>query len=174
MRRIALADATFLLAEKRETPMHVGGVNLYTLPKGVTAQAFVADIRDSALTADDFREPFGEFVVTGRAGPLGPMYWEKDTHIDLDYHVRHSALPKPGRYRELFALVSRLHSTLLDRNRPLWELHLIEGLANHQLAVYIKMHHAAIDGVAAMQLTSSVTSTDPDVRIYDLPMSRAA
>lgn len=174
MRRIALADATFLLAEKRETPMHVGGVNLYTLPKGVTAQDFVADIKDSALTAEDFRQPFGEFVTTGRAGPLGPLYWETDAQIDMDYHVRHSALPKPGRYRELFALVSRLHSTLLDRNRPLWEIHFIEGLANNQLAVYMKMHHAAIDGVAAMQLTSSVSSTDPDSRIYDLPMSRAA
>jgi diacylglycerol O-acyltransferase len=174
MRRIDLADAAFLLAEKRETPMHVGGVTLYTLPKGVTAHEFVGDLKIDNLTADDFREPFGEFVTTGRAGPLGPLYWEKDNNIDLDYHVRHSALPNPGRYRELFSLVSRLHSTLLDRNRPLWEMHLIEGLRNHQLAVYMKMHHAAIDGVASMQLTQSVSSTDPDFRMYDLPMSKKA
>jgi len=154
--------------------MHVGGVSLYTLPKGVDAQEFVGDLTLNALIAEDFREPFGEYVTTGRAGPLGPLYWEQDAHIDMDYHVRHSALPKPGRYRELFALVSRLHSTLLDRNRPLWEIHLIEGLQNRQIAVYMKMHHAAIDGVAAMQLTQSVSSTDPDFRIYDLPMSRAA
>jgi diacylglycerol O-acyltransferase / wax synthase len=174
MRRIDLGDAAFLLAEKRETPMHVGGVSLYTLPKGVTAQEFVGDLVMDGLTGDDFREPFGEFVATGRAGPLGPMYWEKDKNIDLDYHVRHSALPSPGRYRELFALVSRLHSTLLDRNRPLWEMHLIEGLRNHQIAVYMKMHHAAIDGVASMQLTQSVSSTDPNFRMYDLPMSKNA
>src|SRR5690606_38935244 len=85
-----------------------------------------------------------------------------------------SALASPGRFRELFALVSRLHSTLLDRNRPLWEVHLIEGLRNRQLAVYMKMHHAAIDGVASMQLTQSVCSADPKFRSYDLPMSMNA
>lgn len=174
MRRIELADAAFLYAEKRETPMHVGGVTLYTLPKGVSVQDFVGEMIMDGLSADDFREPFGEFVDTGRAGPMGPLYWEKDQSIDMDYHVRHSALPSPGRFRELFALVSRLHSTLLDRNRPLWELHIIEGLQNHQLAVYMKMHHAAIDGVASMQLTRSVCSTDPAFRIYDLPMSMKA
>lgn len=174
MRRIDMTDAAFLLAEKRETPMHVGGVTLYTLPKGVQAQEFVAQMKLDGLTADDFREPFGEFVTTGRANPVWPLYWEKDQHIDIDYHVRHSALPYPGRYRELFALVSRLHSTLLDRNRPLWEVHLIEGLHNKQFAVYMKMHHAAIDGVASMQLTQGVSSTDPDFRTYDLPVSMAA
>jgi diacylglycerol O-acyltransferase len=174
MRRIDLTSAAFLLAEKRETPMHVGGVNLYTLPRGVSVQEFVGELTMDGLSGDDFREPFGEFVTTGRAGPMGPLYWEKDQSIDMDYHVRHSALPSPGRFRELFALVSRLHSTLLDRNRPLWELHLIEGLQNHQLAVYMKMHHAAIDGVASMQLNQSVCSTDPAFRSYDLPMSMKA
>jgi diacylglycerol O-acyltransferase / wax synthase len=174
MRRIELADAAFLMAEKRETPMHVGGVALYTLPKGVSAQEFVGQLSLDGLGPDDFREPFGEYVTTGRAGPLGPLYWEKDKSIDIDYHVRHSALPSPGRYRELFALVGRLHSTLLDRNRPLWEIHLIEGLQNHQFAVYSKMHHAAIDGVASMQLTRSISSTDPNFRTPDLPMSMKA
>ncbi len=174
MRRIELSDAAFLYAEKRETPMHVGGINLYTLPKGVSAEEFTGKLLARSFAAEDFRPPFGEFVATGRAGPLGPLYWEEDTHFDLDYHVRHSALPKPGRYRELFALVSRLHSTLLDRSRPLWEIHMIEGLQNHQFAVYMKMHHAAIDGVAAMQLTQSVCSADSSDRSYDLPMSQAA
>jgi diacylglycerol O-acyltransferase len=174
MRRIELSDAAFLYAEKRETPMHVGGINLYTLPKGVSAEEFTAKLLSRSFATEDFRPPFGEFVATGRAGPLGPLYWEEDTHFDLDYHVRHSALPKPGRYRELFALVSRLHSTLLDRSRPLWEIHMIEGLKNHQFAVYMKMHHAAIDGVAAMQLTQSICSPDSSDRSYDLPMSQAA
>lgn len=174
MRTIDMTSAAFLLAEKRETPMHVGGVTLYTLPKGVDVQEFVAQMTFDGLSADDFREPFGEYVTTGRASPLWPLYWEKDRHIDIDYHVRHSALPRPGRYRELFALVSRLHSTLLDRNRPLWEVHLIEGLQNKQLAVYMKMHHAAIDGVASMQLTQGISSTDPRFRTPELPVSMAA
>jgi diacylglycerol O-acyltransferase len=174
MRRIQLSDAAFLLAEKRETPMHVGGVSLYTLPQGVSEQEFAEVLQPGSLRASDFRKPFGEYVSTGRAGLLGPMYWKEDDHFDLDYHVRHSALPKPGRYRELFALVSRLHSTLLDRGRPLWELHIIEGLRKRQFAVYMKMHHAAIDGVASMQLAQSVCSPDPSTRIADLPMSEKA
>ena len=78
MRRIDLADAAFLLAEKRETPMHVGGVSLYTLPKGVDVQDFVGELTLGSLMAEDFREPFGEYVATGRAGAMGPLYWEKD------------------------------------------------------------------------------------------------
>jgi diacylglycerol O-acyltransferase len=174
MRRIDLADAGFLYAERRETPMHVGGVNLYTLPPGVSEGEFVQALEIDSISAAEMRPPFGEFVATGRAGPLGPLYWEQDESIDLDYHVRHSALPRPGRYRELFSLVSRLHSTLLDRNRPLWEMHLIEGLSNRQFAVYMKMHHAAIDGVGSMQLTQGICSPDPGFTTNDLPMSLSA
>jgi hypothetical protein len=66
--------------------------------------------------------------VLGRLVLAGNAYWEPDPARDMDYHVRHSALPKPGRYRELFDLVSWLHGTPLERSRPLWEMHLIEGL----------------------------------------------
>ena len=174
MRPIALTDAVFLYAEKRETPMHVGGLSLYTLPEGVNQREFLHGLLQETLTADDFREPFGEYVATGRAGPLGPFYWEKDQHFDTDYHIRHSALPRPGRYRELFALVSRLHATLLDRNRPLWELHFIEGLQNRQFAVYMKMHHAAIDGVGSVALTEGVCSVSKAYRTNRSPFSQAA
>ena len=89
----------------------------------------------------------------------------------MDYHVRHSALPKPGRYRELFNLVSRLHGTLLDRNRPLWEMHLIEGLQNRQFAVYTKTHHAAVDGARAVHISRSMLSSEPDYLLGDSPLS---
>jgi len=167
MRRIDLTSAGFLLLEKRETPMHVGGINLFTLPDGASEHEFLGDLRELLRGTTAFRKPFGEYVVTGKTG----LYWEKDEHIDLDYHVRHSALPAPGRYRELFALASRLHTTLLDRTRPLWELHLIEGLQNRQFAVYNKIHHAAIDGVGAMHLTRSMCSEDPAERIDYGPFS---
>ena len=88
--------------------------------------------------------------------------------------MRHSALPRPGRYRELFSLVSRLHSTLLDRSRPLWEMYLIEGLQERRFATYIKAHHCAIDGVGAMHLTNSMLSPDPDARAAFPPFSREA
>jgi diacylglycerol O-acyltransferase len=131
MRRIDLTSAGFLLLEKRETPMHVGGINLFTLPgRRGPEQTFLTNLHAKLRDCTEFRRPFGDYVVTGKTG----LYWEKDEHIDMDYHVRHSALPAPGRYRELFALASRLHTTLLDRTRPLWELHIIEGLQNRQFA----------------------------------------
>jgi diacylglycerol O-acyltransferase len=174
MRRIDLADSGFLFMEKRQTPMHVGGVNLFTLPKGVDEQKFLARQVQVLHAAEEFRKPFGDYVRTGLAGPVGPLYWEKDNKLDLDYHIRHSALPKPGRYRELFALVSRLHGILMDRNRPLWEVHLIEGLEDRQFALYMKMHHAAIDGVGAMHLTQAMCSTSKSARVNYSPLSLEA
>ena len=170
MRRIDLADAGFLLAERRETPMHVGGVNLFTLPDGADEHKFLDGLAGVLRNADSFRKPFGEYVVSKPTG----LFWETDDNMDLDYHIRQSALPKPGRYRELFALASRLHSVLLDRNRPLWEIHLIEGLQNRQFAVYNKMHHAAIDGVGAMHITRGMCSTSKSGRINHAPLSQEA
>jgi len=165
MRRIDLADASFLYLESRETPMHVGSVHLFRFPKGANRERFMARLGDAYRSAREFRRPFGEYVTTGRLGQLGPLYWEKDPELDMEYHVRHSALPRPGRYRELFALVSRLHSTLLDRSRPLWEVHLIEGLQDDQFAIYSKLHHATIDGVAGLRLSEGMCSTNRRTRV---------
>ncbi len=174
MRRLGFLDSAFLMVETRETPTHVGGVNLFTLPDGADEQTFLHRLADGLRSVQDFQPPFGERLRTGRLGVFGPMYWEEDPNIDLDYHIRHSALPKPGRYRELFALVSRLHATMLDRSRPLWEMHLIEGLQRRQFAVYSKYHHAAIDGVRSIHLTQSMMSTSPRARIHESPLSRQA
>ncbi|MEO1078131.1 MAG: wax ester/triacylglycerol synthase family O-acyltransferase [Pseudomonadota bacterium] len=157
MKRLDLTEAGFLLLEKRETPMHVGGVNLFTLPDGVEEQAFLADVVANLRASTDLRPPFDSYVATKKTG----FFWEKDEHIDMEYHVRHSALPAPGRYRELFVLASRLHTTLLDRTRPLWEVHLIEGLQGRQFASYNKIHHAAIDGIGGMHLTQAMCTEDP-------------
>ncbi len=170
MRRLDLTSAGFLLLEKRETPMHVGGINLFTLPRGVNEQKFLEDLAEQLRSATEFRQPFGDYVVTGKTG----LYWEKDEHIDMDYHVRHSALPAPGRYRELFSLASRLHTTLLDRTRPLWELHIIEGLQGRQFAVYNKIHHAAIDGMGAMHITRAMCSESPRDKTGYAPFSLEA
>lgn len=170
MRRIDLTSAGFLLMEKRETPMHVGGVSLFTLPKGANEAEFLTHLREQLRDCDEFRQPFGDFVATHKTG----LFWEADEHIDMDYHVRHSALPKPGRYRELFVLASRLHTTLLDRTRPLWELHIIEGLQGRQFALYNKIHHAAIDGVGSMHLTQAMFSEDPKESRGYAPFSKQA
>ena len=75
--------------------------------------------------------------------------------MKLDYHLRHVALPQPGRIRELLAMVSRVHGNLLDRNRPLWEAYVIEGLPGGRFATYIKMHHALVDGVSGARMMAS-------------------
>ena len=175
MSRLSLLDANFLMAENRETPMHVGGINLYRYPKGVNKRAFLAGLKEILVSGTDLRPPFNQRLSNDFLSRASLAFsWEKDDDIDLDYHVRHSALPKPGRYRELFTLVSRLHSTLLDRNRPLWELHLIEGLANNQFATYVKLHHCMMDGIGAMHLTQSMLSQSPEGHIDYSPLSRRA
>jgi WS/DGAT/MGAT family acyltransferase len=171
MRQLSVLDKGFLLAESREVPMHVGGVNLYTLPDGADAGEFLHGLADNLRDAEQFLPPFGDRLKTGRLGIAGPVYWEPDPALDLDYHIRHSALPTPGRYRELFTLVSRLHTTLLDRSRPLWEMHLIEGLQNRQFATYTKAHHAGVDGARSIHISRSMLSPDPDWRLQESPLS---
>jgi diacylglycerol O-acyltransferase len=169
-----LADAFFLINESSRTPMHVGGLNLYTLPEGVDDATFLAGLGEILSYDGEMRRPFGEKLKIGTLGPLGPVHWQSEDMLDMEYHIRHSALAAPGRYRELFALISRLHSTLLDRSRPLWEMHLIEGLQDRQFATYFKVHHCAIDGVGAMHLTNSMLSGNPRDRVTHSPFSMEA
>ena len=171
MDRIDLLESGFLYLESNEAPMHVAGLNLFEFPARVHQQKFMARLDTMYRSTTELRKPYAHRVAHGVLGRFGPLYWEQDPDMDRDYHVRHSALPKPGRYRELFSLVSRLHSTLLDRSRPLWEVHLIEGLQDRQFAVYTKMHHAAIDGVAGVRLTESTCSPDPEAKTDLFPLS---
>ncbi len=167
MHRLSPLDSGFLLAESRETPMHVGGLYLFTLPEGADESEHLAEQIRLLRGATAYQRPFGHKI---KMGPLGAS-WEPDDELDAEYHVRHSALPKPGRYRELFALAARLHQTLLDRHRPLWEIHVIEGLANRQFALYSKIHHAAVDGVRGVRLAQSILSSDPAERREFSPFS---
>lgn len=174
MKKLSLPDAFFLATESRRQPMHVGGLNLFTFPEGVNETEFLHNISDQLKETNDLRHPFGKRLKMGAFGQFGPIYWKQDKLLDMDYHIRHSALPKPGRYLEMFKLVSRLHTTLLDRSRPLWEVHLIEGLQGRQFALYSKFHHCAIDGVGAMHLLNSMYSKDPDEQMLYSPFSTIA
>lgn len=173
MSRLNLLDSSFLIAENRETPMHTGGVHLYSYPKGVDKGTYLADLRNIFLDASDIRPLFTQHLKNDLLSKANLAFsWEQDKAFDMEYHIRHSALPKPGRYRELFALVSRLHSTLLDRSRPLWELHLIEGLEGNQFATYLKTHHCMLDGVASMHLFNAMLSFDSNERVEHSPLSQ--
>ncbi|MGB1557366.1 MAG: WS/DGAT/MGAT family O-acyltransferase [Oceanococcaceae bacterium] len=165
MKTLSAQDASFLYLERSHQPMHVGGLHLYSLPEGVDDAAAIADIMQG-WRASTVKPPFNQKLVWPLR-KLGRPSWVEDTEVDLEYHLRHSALPAPGRYREMFALVSRLHGTLLHRDRPLWEAHLIEGVETRQFALYTKMHHAMIDGMGGMRLLQKSLSTDPAQR--DMP-----
>ena len=91
---------------------------------------------------------------------LANPVWIHDDDIDLDYHMRYLVLPKPGTMAQMEALCARLHSSLLDRSRPLWEFYVIEGLADGRLGYYSKVHHAAVDGQAAVALANSIFDAD--------------
>ncbi|WP_254052219.1 wax ester/triacylglycerol synthase family O-acyltransferase [Aeromicrobium sp. A1-2] len=147
-------DAMFLLAENRDHPMHVGGLQLFVPPDGAGPE-FVREMLDAMRQTDHisplFRKRPGE--------PIGTR-WKLDETIDYDHHVRHSAVPGPGRIRELLQLTSRWHGSLLDRHRPLWEAHVVEGLQDGRFAVYTKVHHSMVDGVSALRLMQRSLSED--------------
>jgi diacylglycerol O-acyltransferase len=150
----------FLMAENRRVPMHVGGLQLFKKPEGA-GRNYVRDLFDQMQASDEIAPLFLKHptrsIKTG-----GQWVWVDDDQFDIEYHVRHSALPKPGRVRELLELCSRLHSTRLATERPLWEWHVIEGLRDGRVAMYCKLHHALVDGVSAMRLLQSILSSDPD------------
>jgi diacylglycerol O-acyltransferase len=154
------ADAMFLTPESREQPMHVGGLQLFRYPEGAD-ERWLGDVVDRLLASPDVAPLFRRRPERS-ALTLGAWWkWVEDDDVDLGYHVRHSALPRPGRVRELLDLVGRLHGNLLDRNRPLWEAHLVEGLEGDRFAVYTKLHHSLLDGVSALRLLQRSLSTDP-------------
>ena len=132
--KIPAIDAAFLHMESHDTPMHVAGLQIFSLPPGAGSEylrQLVAELkRPRELVA-----PWNLRLRSSTFSSLAPG-WEEDRDIDLDYHVRHLALPQPGGERELGVLVSRLHSHRLNRRRPLWECQVIEGLENGRFALY--------------------------------------
>jgi diacylglycerol O-acyltransferase / wax synthase len=169
-------DSVFLLTESREHPMHVGGLQLFAPPEGAGPD-FAREAYETLVANPDFQPTFRKRPawVLGGVANVAWTYDDADD-LDIDYHVRRSALPTPGRVRDLLELTSRLHSTLLDRHRPLWEAHFIEGLNDGRFALYSKFHHSLIDGVSALRLMQRTLSTDPDdpeLRpIWSLPRRR--
>jgi WS/DGAT/MGAT family acyltransferase len=159
MSLMPVTDSMFLLVETREHPMHVGGLQLFKKPEGAGPD-YLRDVRKSMLESESMRPLFRRRPARP-VNTLGHLLWKTDANLELDYHFRHSALPQPGRIRELLELTSRWHSTLLDRHRPLWEIHLIEGLQDDRFAIYTKVHHALMDGVAALRQLQSTLSDDP-------------
>lgn len=156
--RLNMLDAGFLYSETDSAPNHVGGLLHFRLPDDAP-QDFMRQMMAEFRNHRSFVSPWNRRLKYPiRKNPM-PV-WIEDNDIDLEYHVRHSALPWPGGERELGELIGRLHSQPVDLSRPPWEFTIIEGLSDRRFAFYIKIHHALIDGVSGMKLLQRTMGTE--------------
>lgn len=156
--RLNPLDSAWLFTESRATPNHVGGLLQFRLPEDAPKD-YMRQMMDEFRGHREFTAPWNRRLKYAFNKNPVPV-WINDDNIDLEYHVRHAALPWPGGERELGELVGRLQSTPLDLSRPPWECTLIEGLEGDRFALFIKMHHSLIDGVSGMKLLQRAMSTD--------------
>lgn len=154
MSKLSPIDLTFLVLERAARPIVMGLVEIFAPPRGVRG----ADFAESMWRAFVATPPAGKFAMrVNFLGARGP-HWEK-VRVDLGQHVRRLTLPPPGGDRELLDLAGRLHSTLLDRTRPLWEVFIIDGLAEDEVAVVGRVHHAMFDGISGMRVLMETLNT---------------
>jgi diacylglycerol O-acyltransferase len=170
--RLNPLDASWLMVDSHDTPMHVAGLQIFSLPDDAPSD-YMHKLLAHLKSATELASPWNLKLRSAALRRVLPV-WQTDHDIDIDYHVRHSALPKPGGERELGMLVSRLHSHQLDFTRPLWECHLIEGLEHNRFALYTKMHHALMDGVAGMRMLQRAMSERQDAKNLPPPWAAKA
>jgi len=159
MNRLSLVDSLFLYLETPQTPMNIASLTIFT-PASPQPDLFVRFREHTAARLDLLPSYRRRLEMT----PLGLDHpvWVTEDSVDLDHHIRHAVLPKPGTIGQLRTCVAELHAVPLDRARPLWEYHLIEGLEHGAFAVYIKMHHCDMDGIAGMSTLDVVYDFSPD------------
>jgi len=162
-------DASFLALETRSSHMHVTGVALFDAAPlkgddgGIDFTRVKAHIGSKLQYIPRYRQRL-EWVPYDRR----PV-WVDDQHFNFDYHVRHTSLPRPGNDEQLRGLAGRIVSTKLDRNKPLWELWVVEGLSNDRFAIIAKIHHCMIDGLSGVDLTTILLNVVPDSAIEEAP-----
>ena len=169
MQQLSGLDASFLYLETARNPMHVSGFGIYdpsTSPdKSVSFERILKNTEQRLHLARCFRQKLARVPLD-----LDHPWWIEDERFDLEFHVRHIALPPPGDWRQLCTQAARLHSRPLDLTRPLWEMYLIEGLNRipgtppGSYAIFSKIHHAAIDGASGVELTAALHDLEPEAR----------
>jgi WS/DGAT/MGAT family acyltransferase len=169
MHQLTGLDASFLYLETPNAPMHISSLNVYDQTTAEGGKVRFKDIIENLNRRVRALPPMTRKLVTVPLD-LDHPYWVSDGHFDPEFHIRHIALPKPGDWRQLCILVSRLHARPLDRDHPLWEVYVIEGLDNVEgvpkggFAIFTKTHHAAIDGTSGMEMTAAMHDLSPDWR----------
>ena len=168
MQQLSAQDASFVYLETPHTPMHIGSVGIYdpsTAPGGFVRFKDILNFVESRLSgARSFRQRLVRVPFD-----LDHPYWIEDPEFDLEFHVRHIALPKPGDWRQLCIQVARLHARPMDLTKPLWEFTIVEGLDNIEglppgcFALVSKVHHAAIDGMSGVEMSAAVHDLDPSM-----------
>lgn len=159
MKPVKAVDAAFLQLETAATPMHVGALFVLDPGSAVAGGSFFRRFRQRVAASLGSSEVFTRRVAALPLNIANPMWVEAAP--DLNYHVRRTVLPAPGSQHQLEECVADLHAPLMDRDRPLWELHVIEGLADGRVALYIKTHHAGIDGASAQVFLRAFVDTEP-------------
>jgi diacylglycerol O-acyltransferase len=169
MHQLTGMDASFLYMETPNSPMHISGLAIYdpsTAPGGkVRFKEVIENYSQRLRVIPAMTRTLVEVPLK-----LDHPYWVSDGNYDPEFHIRHIALPKPGDWRQLCILISRLHARPLDRNHPLWEVYIIEGLDNVEgipkgsFAAFSKTHHAAIDGTSGMEMTAAIHDLSPDYK----------
>src|SRR5215471_3593041 len=167
--RLTALDASFLGLEDANVHMHVGSIGLFEMGPlksrhGGLDMERVWAMSDANLGHHPrFRQKLAFVPV------LGNPVWVDDERFNLNYHVRHTALPPPGDERQLKRLVGRIMSQQLDRGKPLWELWFVEGLEGNRFAVVTKVHHCMIDGVSGVDLMAAMMGPDPAAAVATPP-----
>lgn len=176
MQQLSAQDASFVYMETPHTPMHIGSVGIYdpsTAPDGFVRFKDVLRFIEQRLPgARSFRQRLVRVPFD-----VDHPYWIEDPEFDIEFHVRHIALPKPGDWRQLCIQVARLHARPMDLTKPLWEFTVVEGLDNIPglppgcFALVSKVHHAAIDGMSGVEMSAAVHDLDANMSQPDKPDS---
>src|SRR5712691_8459783 len=169
MQQLTGMDASFLALETANTTGHVGGLSVLD-PSTASEPLTLARLTEVMAERLPLAPVLRRKLLNVPLG-LDQPYWIDDGDFDIEYHVRELALPRPGSAAQLSEQVSRLHARPLDRTRPLWEIYLITGLSKKRIAVYTKIHHAAIDGVSGAELLTVLLDLVPEGR--EVPTAEA-
>lgn len=155
--RLSAVDASLLSVEGRTTPQHVGGLAVFQPPPGgFDYDRLVGLLEERISLVPRYRQKL-RMVPGSLANPV----WVDDRNFDITYHVRRSAMPRPGTDEQLLEFCARLQSRLLDRSRPLWEVYLVEGLSGSRVAIVTKTHHCLVDGLGAVDIAQVILDDSP-------------